>query len=123
MKHRPMIDLPIHAWRALHSGFTDWLVLAPREVSEAVVQRLGGQMNFQHWMLAIHMHRRLDVYARVDESDQAHVGISVPVTSGNDWLLFDMTGKEAGVDPDWLMTAARLRMEEELRDILKEQPR
>jgi hypothetical protein len=118
MKPRPMIDLPLHAWRALHSAFTDWLLLAPREVTDAMVHRIGGYMDFQCWMLAVHYYRRLDVYVRVDEGDNVRVGVCVPVVDGQDWLLFDLTGREAGVDPGWLIAAGQMRMDEELRDIL-----
>lgn len=115
---RPRIDLPHHAWRALHSGFMDWLLQVPTELSHAMLGRLDGQVTFDHFMLAIHERQRLDVYVRVDEADDVRVGIRVPVTGGQDWLLFDMTGVHAGVDPDWLMTAGRLRLQDELAGIL-----
>lgn len=116
--NRPLIDLPHHAWRALHSGFLDWIITVPREISDAMIVRLHGQLAFEHFMLAVHLYRSLDVYVRADESDQVRLGIRVPVIDGEDWLLFDLTGKEAGVDPDWLMTAGRLRMDEELAQLL-----
>jgi hypothetical protein len=119
MKHRPLVDLPMHAWRALHSGFTDWLLLAPREITDAMVVRIGGHMNFERWMLAVHFYRRLDVYVRVDEGDNVRVGISVPVVDGDDWLLFDMDGREVGVEPEWLITAGKLRLDEELTQIME----
>lgn len=115
---RPRIDLPRHAWRALHSAFMDWLLQVPSEISHAMMNRLGSQVTFQHWLLAIHHYRLLDVYVRVDEADQVRVGIRVPVTNGDDWLLFDLTGDEAGVDPDWLMTAGRIRIDDELDQLL-----
>ena len=115
---RPRVDLPHHAWRALHSAFLDWLLNVPTEISHAMMNRLGSQVSFEHFMLAIHHYQRLDVYVRVDESERVRVGIRVPVIDGGDWLLFDMTGDQAGVDPDWLMTAGRLRLEDELTDLL-----
>lgn len=116
---RPRIDLPRHAWRALHSAWIDWLLVAPVEISQAMANRIGSQVGFEHFMLAIHDTQRLDVYVRVDESDAVRVGIRVPVIDGEDWLLFDMTGKEAGVDPEWLMTAGRMQLDDELAELLR----
>lgn len=118
--NRPRIDLPRHAWRALHSGFMDWMLQVPAEISHAMMNRLGSQVSFEHFMLAVHLYQKLDVYVRVDEADQVRVGIRVPVIDGDDWLLFDMRGQEAGVDPDWLMIAGRLRIEDELEQLLGE---
>lgn len=115
---RPHVDLPMHAWRVLHSGFLDWMLQVPTEISHAMMNRLGSQVSFEHFMLAIHHYQRLDVYVRMDEADEVRVGIRVPVSDGDDWLLFDLTGKDAGVDPDWLLQAGRLRIEDELQQLL-----
>lgn len=118
MSSRPRVDLPRHTWRALHSAFMDWLMKAPAEIAEAMMHRLGNQVSFEHFVMNVYFHQRLDVYVRTDEAERVRIGIRVQVADGDDWLLFDLPESEAGVDQDWLIKAGMLRLDEELQTLL-----
>ncbi len=116
--NRPRFDLPIHVWRCLHSGLLDWLIRAPQEIRDSMMIRLDQQIEFPHFLLHVLDDQRLDVFVRVDEADQVQVGICVPVSNGDPWVLFAMSGHHTGLDADWLHDVGAMRLDEELADLL-----
>ena len=116
--NRPRFDLPVHVWRCLHSGFLDWLIRVPQEVRDSMMIRLDQQIEFPHFLLHILDHHRLDVFVRVDQSEQVQVGICVPVSNGEPWVLFTLSGQHTGLDADWLHDVGAMRLDEELAELL-----
>ncbi|MDP1879090.1 MAG: hypothetical protein Q8M17_16195 [Actinomycetota bacterium] len=111
-------DLPHHAWRALYGAYVDYLLGTLPEMRDALVDRLGGQVGFAHWMLAIHDKRLLNVTTTVD-GPEVRVSVSVPVQGrGPDMILFTLTGHEIGAGADWLLAAGSLRIDDELVALL-----
>ena len=116
---RPRVDLPAHAWRALHSGFTDWMIGAPEPIREAMLNRLDGQVRAIPFVLQVLNLGRLDVFAQVSDEDEVRLGLRVPTIDGREgWVLFTISGREAGVDAAWLRAAGSARLDEELADLL-----
>jgi len=113
------VDLPAAAWRAIHSGFMDYLITVDPTIGGALMTRLGGQLRFEFLMLAIHESRLFVPHIRLDEvTGEVLIGLSVPTTEGGQWVMFTMDGHPYGVTPEWLMTAGNYRIDEELASIL-----
>ena len=113
------VDLPPAAWRAMHSAFVDYLLSAPPEVSGALMSRLGGELQFESMMLAIHNSRTYEPHILLDEaSGKVLIGLAVPVADGPHWTLFAFDGKPYGVDSAWVDVAGRFRLDEALDEIL-----
>jgi len=113
-------DLPRYGWRTLHSHFVDWLIDSEPIVAESVMIRLKSQICFDHWLLAINEQNLLDCRIFVTEDDEVQVGIGVPKTSGDAWMLFLVPGSEVGIDLRWIEASSAYRLQEELDDILAE---
>ena len=113
-------DLPRYGWRALHSYFIDWLVSTEPVISSAVMNRIEGQITFDHWLLAINEHRLLDCRIIVTDEDEVHVGLGVPKTSGDAFLFFTVEGSEVGIDLAWVNASSAMRLDAELDAILGE---
>jgi hypothetical protein len=111
-------DLPRPAWRALHSAFIDVVGAAPLEVGQAFVTRVGGSLDFAHFMLAIHSGRSLTVRTRITDEGRVNIGVAVPVSDGADWQLFTLDQDDHGVTAEWVLTAANFRIDEELHALL-----
>jgi hypothetical protein len=99
-----------------------WIIGVPVEVAHAMLTRFDGQLSFDQFILRVIDQRLLDVYVRIDDDDTVRLGLSVPVGNGEDWLLFDITGNDAGIDPQWLLTAATLRLHDEIDSLIGETP-
>jgi hypothetical protein len=117
MKAQTRYDLPWPAWRALHSRFIDFVLDCPYEMQQALEIRLGGDVGFARFMLAIHVARVLNVATTIGD-DGVRLGISIPVSDGPDWILFELSQRQHGVDPDWLLAAGAQRIDEELEAML-----
>lgn len=117
METTPRYDLPWHTWRALHSGFIDFVLGLPDAMMDAFIVRLGGDFSFPRFMLAIHHAKVLNV-ATVLDGDQVRIGVTVPVIDGPDWPLLWLGPDQHGADLDWLLTAGRLRIDEQLDALL-----
>jgi hypothetical protein len=110
-------DLPWPAWRALHSRFIDFVLDCPYEMQQALEIRLGGDVGFARFMLGIHVARVLNVATTID-GNGVRLGIAIPVSDGPDWILFQLSQREHGVEPEWLITAGAYRIDEELAAML-----
>lgn len=117
MNHPTRYDLPHHSWKALHSEFWSWMLELPHDVAAPLLRRLHGDASFPRFMLAIHDYRTLNV-STVIADDEATIGVAIPVTDGPDRLLFTVTNTDIGVDVEWLLAAAAMRMTEELDELL-----
>jgi hypothetical protein len=117
METQTRYDLPWHAWRALHSRFIDWILDCPFEMQQALEIRLGGDVGFERFMLAIHVAKVLNV-ATVIGDDGVRLGIAIPVSDGPDWVLFQLPQRQHGVEPEWLVRAGAERIDEQLDAML-----
>lgn len=113
-------DLPGYVLRALHSGWTDWLVDAPNEVADAMAERCCG-VSFQRFALAV-MAQRLVVTQRIVGDDQLLIGIGVPTTDGPPWQLFEMPPGHTGMSWDFLVATSLHRIDDRLTELLDGQP-
>lgn len=121
MSNAVRVDLPAAAWRAIHSGFMDYLLTVEPVIGGALMTRLGGQLRFEFLMLAIHEKSLFVPHIRLDEaSGDTLIGLSVPTNTGGQWVLFTMDGQPYGVTVDWLESAGKYRLDEELSAILGE---
>jgi hypothetical protein len=106
-------DLPRHTWRALHSAFVDYAVNAPVNVQAALLGRIGGDIAFERFMLAVHHAHVLNVSTTLTDN-VVLIGVSIPVSDGPDWVLFVLEQRDHGVDPEWLIAAGLYRVDEQL---------
>ena len=111
-------DLPLHTWRALHSGLVDWLMRAPLEVQTAVLNRLGDNMDFRRFVTAVNRERVLNVNTLIDDNNQVLIGVSVPVSDGADWVLFQLDPRSHGAELDWLLAAGAYRLDEQIESLI-----
>jgi hypothetical protein len=109
------INLPRTALRALHSGWCEYLTTLPREVRDAMIRRAGG-LEYRRFVLAVGRGEYL-ASARID-GDEAVIGLAVPVEGRRDWLLFEVPGRDAGVDAAWLIASETLELDATLDAIL-----
>lgn len=113
------VDLPPAAWRAIHSGFMDFVLTVDPVIGGALMKRLGGQLRFEFLMLAIHESRLFVPHIRLDEATgEVVIGLSVPTDTGGQWVMFTMDGAPYGVTGSWLEHAGNFRLDEELASIL-----
>ncbi len=113
------VDLPPAAWRALHSGFLDYVLTVEPVIGGALMTRLDGQLRFEFLMLAIHDAQLFVPHIRLDEaSGGILIGLSVPTNTGGQWVLFTMDGQPYGVTDEWIKSAGNYRLDEELSAIL-----
>jgi hypothetical protein len=113
-------DLPRTAWRALHSGFIDFIGSAPMEMGQAFVTRVGGSLSFAHFMLAINEGRSLNIATTITDEGEVQISVSVPVSDADDWKLFTLNEANHGVTAEWLIAAGNFRIDEQLESILGE---
>jgi hypothetical protein len=110
-------DLPGFVLRALHSGWTDWLLMSPPEISQAMAERCAG-MAFNRFCLALSAHR-LAVTQRVDDQEQLFIGVCVPTSDGNPWQLFELPASHTGMSLEFLMSLSLHRIDERLTEMLE----
>ena len=115
---QPRYDLPRLTWRALHSAFIDFVNVSPAEVGIALLNRVGGDMSFRHFVLAINEGRSLNVVTTIDEHAGVQISINVPVSDGPDWKLFTLDEANHGAGAEWLLAAGNFRIDEQLQSIL-----
>lgn len=111
-------DLPRPAWRALHSGFLDFVGAAPIEIGQAFLIRVGGSFSFAHFMLAINEGRSLTVATTITDDGAVEISVAVPVFNGDDWRLFTLHESDHGVQSEWLIAAGNYRIDEQLHALL-----
>jgi hypothetical protein len=98
----------------------DYLLTVEPVIGGALMTRLGGQLRFESLMLAIHESHLFVPHIRLDEaSGGILIGLSVPTDSGRQWVLFTMDGQSYGVTEEWLESAGKYRLDEELSAILR----
>jgi hypothetical protein len=119
MDNSPRYDLPWHAWRALHSALVSFVIVAPEPMQQALQVRLGGDFGFARFMLAVHEARALNLATQID-GNQVHLGVAVPVRDGADLVLCWLDQRQHGVELGWLLAAGRMRIDDELADLLRE---
>lgn len=113
----PRYALPWYTWRALHSAFMDFALRIPEPMQDALIIRVGGDFSFERFMLAIHSAGALNVWTHMDGED-IRIGISIPVSDGPDWVLTSLDNRSHGVTAEWLIESGRLRIDEELDQLL-----
>lgn len=112
------VDLPGFVLRALHSGWTDWLVQAPEPVRDAMIERCTG-VTFQRFALAL-MAQRLVVLNRMDsDTDEISMGIGVPVKDAAPWELFWMRSSHTGLDWSLMVGMATHNLDQRLAELLE----
>jgi hypothetical protein len=117
MKPPTWIDLPGSVLRALHSGWTDWLLQAPPEVAEAMTERCCG-MNFQRFALAVTAERLL-ITQRILDDDRLLIGVAVPVENSDPWVLFELPPGHTGLSLEILVASSLHRIDERLDSLLE----
>ncbi len=111
------IDLPGFALRALHSGWTDWLIQAPEEVRDAMVQRCSG-VTFQRFALALCAERLVVVHHLEDDTDHLTFGIGVPVVGAAPWILFWLPASHTGMSWSFMVATATHNLDKQLAELL-----
>lgn len=117
MTKRTWTDLPGFVLRALHSGWTDWLLAAPSEVAEAMAERCCG-LSFQRFALALSA-QRLTVTQRLTDQGELLIGIAVPTSDGKPWHLFELTPGHTGMTFDFLATLSMHRIDESFTKMIE----
>lgn len=110
-----MVDVPGFTLRALHSGWTDWMLDAPEEVRDAILQRCAGA-SFQRFALSL-MSQRLVIVNRLD-GDDMQVGVGVPVVDAEPWVLFWLRESQTGLTWSLVVGMATSNLDDELAELL-----
>jgi hypothetical protein len=88
------------------------------EVGQAFVTRVGGSLDFAHFVLAVNEGRSLNVATTITDDGAVEISVAVPVSNGDDWRLFTLHEADHGVKSEWLIAAGNYRIDEELHALL-----
>lgn len=114
--HDQRIDLPAFALRVLHSGWIDWLDdIGETGLRDSFIIRAGG-VDFKRWLLALGA-GKFAVTVRI-EQDDAVIGLALRTDSGEDRALYEMSPRETGLRPEYVLALATVDLDEEIEELL-----